>query len=223
MRVHFNPSSSNTQLGPIPASTTEKKSCPDSCPVKSTCYAKFHFQGSHWKKVEKTGMEWGDFLKKVKRMQRGQLWRHNVSGDLPHNDGVINGQDVFDLVGANKGRKGFTFTHHDHTNEVNLGIIKFANSSGFTINRSFESLGMADAYMTEHNLPAVCIVPSTESRRFFTLSSGRKVIVCPAKIHEDVNCSKCGLCADANRKAIICFPSHGTAKRKLDEMLLGEG
>ena len=110
MRVHFNPSSSNTQLGPIPASTTEKKSCPDSCPVKSTCYAKFHFQGSHWKKVEKTGMEWGDFLKKVRRMQRGQLWRHNVSGDLPHKDGVINGQDVFDLVGANKGRKGFTFT-----------------------------------------------------------------------------------------------------------------
>lgn len=218
MRVSFNPASSNAQLGPIPASTTEQASCPSTCPMAEACYAKFHFQGAAWRKVSETGIVWGEFLSKVRRIARGQIWRHNVSGDLPHVDGTIDRASVADLVAANKGRKGYTYTHHV-LNTENLQIIKEANSNGFTISASCESVEVADQVMTEHGIPAVAVVSSTESRRFFTTTNGRKCVVCPAKIHDDVTCATCGICANADRSVIVCFPSHGTAKKKADRIV----
>lgn len=214
MRVSFNPASSNAQLGPIPASTTEPKSCPATCPLKDVCYAKFHFQGHQWRKVSERGMEWEEFLSKVRRIAPGALWRHNVSGDLPADaEGNINVEDVRGLVLANRRRKGYTYTHHV-LNSENLAIIKEANANGFTISASCESVEDADKVMTEHGIPAVAVINSEESRRFFTTTNGRKVVVCPAKIHDNVNCASCGLCQKADRTVIVAFPAHGTAKKK---------
>jgi len=219
MRVALNPASSNAQLGPIPASTTEPKSCPSTCPLKEVCYAKFHFQGANWRKVSETGLLWSEFLSKVRKIARGQIWRHNVSGDLPADaEGNINLEDLRALLVANRGRKGYTYTHH-LLNDHNLAIIKEANSNGFTISASCESVDVADSVMTKHGIPAVAVVPSTESRRFFTTTNGRKCVVCPAKIHDNVTCATCGICANADRSVIVCFPSHGTAKKKADRIV----
>jgi hypothetical protein len=126
---------------------------------------------------------------------------------------------VDSLVRANRGRKGFTYTHHV-LNTHNVEVIQDANSKGFTINASTESVEVADQVMTEHNIPAVAVIPSTESRRFFHTESGRKVIVCPAKIHKGkVNCASCGLCQQSDREFIIAFPSHGTAKKAVDAIV----
>jgi len=219
MRVTFNPASSNAQLGAIPASTTEPKSCPSTCPLKEVCYAKFHFQGANWRKVSEKGMEWGEFLSKVRRIAPGAIWRHNVSGDLPKDgEDNIDQQKVRQLVVANRGRKGYTYTHH-LLNDHNLAIIKEANSNGFTISASCESVDVADSVMTKHGIPAVAVVPSTESRRFFTTTNGRKVVVCPAKIHDNVNCATCGICSNPDRTFIVAFPAHGTAKKKTDAIV----
>ena len=219
MRVSFNPSSSNAQLGPIPASTTEPKSCPGTCPLKDVCYAKFHFQGANWRKVSKTGLEWSEFLGKVRRIPRGQIWRHNVSGDLPADQkGNIDKQDVLALLVANRGRRGYTYTHHILNNE-NLSIIKEANKKGFTISASCESVDVADAVMTEHGIPAVAVINSEEKRRFFTTTNGRKVVVCPAKIHDNGTCASCGICANSDRNVIVAFPAHGTAKKKTNHIV----
>jgi hypothetical protein len=219
MRVAFNPSSSNTQLGPIPASTTEKASCPSTCPLKEVCYANFHFQGAAWKKVAEKGMLWSEFISKVRRIAPGAIWRHNVSGDLPKDgEGNIDQQKVRQLVVANRGRKGYTYTHHLLTDD-NLNIIKEANNNGFTISASCESVDVADSVMTKHGIPAVAVVPSTESRRFFTTTNGRKVVVCPAKIHDNVNCATCGICSNPDRTFIVAFPAHGTAKKKTDAIV----
>lgn len=50
-----------------------------------------------------------------KALPGGQLWRHNVAGDLPHDPetGIISGEFMEKLVKSNKGRNGFTYTHHD--------------------------------------------------------------------------------------------------------------
>jgi hypothetical protein len=218
MRVAFNPSSSNAQLGPIPASTTEPKSCPSTCPLKNVCYAKFHFQGANWRKVSETGMEWTEFLSKVRRIAPGAIWRHNVSGDLPHDDGVIDHKKVRGLIKANHGKKGYTYTHHI-LNDANLQIIKEANNNGFTISASCESVDVADSVMTEHGIPAVAVINSEESRRFFTTTNGRKVVVCPAKIHDNVTCSTCGICANPDRTVVVAFPAHGTAKKKTNSIV----
>jgi hypothetical protein len=221
MLTAFTKISSNVKTGPIPTTTSDRATCPTTCPFYDKgCYAKSGPQAIHWGKVSagERGHEWGQFMTLIRKLQRGQLWRHNVSGDLPHVDGTINGEQVAQLVDANRGRKGYTYTHHV-LNEVNLGVIKYANAAGFTVNVSTESVEVADQVMSEHGIPAVAVVPSDNVQRFYKTSSGRKVITCPATIHENVTCATCGLCQQADREFVIAFPAHGTAKKTVNAIV----
>jgi hypothetical protein len=222
MQVAITLASGNSQTGPIPTTVTEKESCPTTCAFfEKGCYGKYHLQGVHWRAVSdhKRGVSWDEFISQVRKFVPNSLWRHNVTGDLPHIFGDINPGMVDSLVRANRGKKGFTYTHHV-LNTHNLKVIQNANANGFTISASTESVEVADKVMTEHNIPAVAVIPSTESRRFFHTESGRKVIVCPAKIHKGkVNCASCGLCQQSDREFIIAFPAHGTAKNTVNQIV----
>jgi hypothetical protein len=214
-------SSKNSKTGPIPVTVSDRATCPSTCPFYTKgCYAKYGPQAIQWRRVSagERGQEWDAFMKLIRQIGRGQLWRHNAAGDLPHTDGTINGEQVAKLVDANRGRKGFTFTHHV-LNEVNLGVIKYCNAAGFTVNVSTESVEVADKVMSEHGIPAVAVVHSDKTDRFYRTESGRKVITCPATIHENVTCSTCGLCQQADREFIIAFPAHGTAKKTVNQIV----
>ena len=221
MQVALTQTSSNAKTGPIPTSTSERSSCWEGCAFYAKgCYAKSGPQALHWRKVSEgeRGMPWEQFIAAVRKIQRGQLWRHNVSGDLPHSFGDIISDMLQQLVTANKGRKGYTYTHHP-LNAHNVKVLQDANANGFTINASTESVEVADAIMTEHNIPAVAVINSEESRRFFTTTNGRKVIVCPATVHDNVTCATCGLCQRADRNFIVAFPAHGTAKKTVNNIV----
>jgi hypothetical protein len=222
MLTAFTPISSNAKTGPIPTSTSDRSTCWTGCPFYNKgCYAKSGPQALHWRKVSagERGYEWDAFLRLVRKLNRGQLWRHNVSGDLPIvSDGIIDGNKVVELAESNRGRKGFTYTHHPLT-DTNLGIIKYANAAGFTVNVSTESVEVADRIMSEHKIPAVAVVNSDKTDRFYRTESGRKVITCPATIHENVTCATCGLCQQADREFIVAFPAHGTAKKTVNEIV----
>ena len=214
MPISFTPISANRKTGPIPTTMSDRITCPTTCPFYDKgCYAKSGVTNIHWSRVTRgiKGYNWTEFLSKIKSIRLGSLWRHNVAGDLPHQDGIIDGNKVAELVDANRGHKGYTYTHHE-LNETNIGIIKFANASGFTINASTEDVEVADSIMTQHNIPAVAVVKSNINKRFFKTSSGRRVIVCPATIHDNVTCATCGLCQQSNREFIVAFPAHGVAK-----------
>ena len=222
MLTAFTKISSNAKTGPIPTTTSDRATCPKTCPFYDKgCYAKSGPQNIHWRKVSlgERGHQWSAFLSLVRKLQRGQLWRHNVSGDLPHDgNGIIDGDKVVDLIVANKGRKGYTYTHHQ-LNDTNLGIIKYANAAGFTVNVSTESVETADKVMTEHKIPAVAVVPSDRTERFYKTESGRQVITCPATIHEGVTCATCGLCQQSDRQFVIAFPAHGNAKKTVNAIV----
>lgn len=222
MLTAFTPISSNAKTGPIPTSTSDRSTCWTGCPFYNKgCYAKSGPQAIHWRAVSagERGYEWDAFLRLVRKLNRGQLWRHNVSGDLPIvSDGIIDGNKVVELAESNRGRKGFTYTHHPLT-DTNLGIIKYANAAGFTVNVSTESVEVADRIMSEHKIPAVAVVNSEKTDRFYRTESGRKVITCPATIHENVTCATCGLCQQADREFIVAFPAHGTAKKTVNEIV----
>lgn len=216
MQVALTKVSSNAKTGPIPTTTSERASCWSGCPFYDKgCYAKSGPQAIHWRKTSngERGMMWAEFTKAIRRLQRRQLWRHNVSGDLPHNGlGDIDADKVAQLVDANRGRKGYTYTHHP-LNAHNVAILQDVNANGFTVNASTEDVEVADKVMSEHNIPAVAVVKSDKTDRFYATSSGRKVITCPATIHENVTCATCGLCQQSDRQFIIAFPAHGNAKK----------
>jgi hypothetical protein len=213
--------SRNSKTGAIPTTTSDRQTCPTTCPFyEKGCYAKYGKQAVHWKKVSNAerGLPWDEFVNAVRKIAQGQLWRHNVAGDLPHNDGNIDYLKLRQLIGANKGRRGFTYSHHT-LNDHNVVCLQNANMMGFTVNASCQSVDEADRVMTEHEIPAVAVVHSDKTDRFYTTSSGRKVITCPATIHENVTCATCGLCQKADRDFVIAFPSHGAAKKTVNQIV----
>lgn len=219
MLTTFTPVSGNGKTGPIPTTRTERASCPTSCPFYNKgCYAKYGKESMHWRKMNRA-LDWAELCGKIAKLPKGQLWRHNTAGDLPHDNGEIAYGMLRQLIMANKGKRGFTYTHHSLANQHNQVAIETANLMGFTVNVSTESVEVADAVMTKLGLPAIAVVPSTETRRFFKTESGRQVIVCPATIHDSVTCATCGICQNAKRETIVAFPAHGIAKKTVNAIV----
>jgi hypothetical protein len=220
-RVSLTKISHNAKTGPIPVSTVSEKTCPPSCPFKKNgCYADNGPLAIHWRKVTEgsRGVEWPEFCDQIKSLPRGQLWRHSQSGDLPGAGEHVNSLELAQLVAANKGRKGFTYTHK-YNDSNNHSSIKHANDNGFTINLSANSLEHADKLAKLNIGPIVAVVPSDISTKTVFTPEGRKGIVCPATYKENVNCASCGLCQVSKRSVIILFPAHGTSKKKVNQVV----
>ncbi len=220
MYVHLTKVSSNKKTGPIPVSTISKDSCPKNCPLKNAgCYAEKGPIAIHWAKVssgERGTNNWDEFCNQIKALPKGQLWRHNQAGDLPWDCFGINTPLIRNLIIANDGRKGFTYTHHDvlaETEEAGsaMRIIKFANKEGFTVNLSANNPEHADQLADLNIGPVVVLMPkdTVEWDRF--TPKGRSIVRCPAE-YSDITCATCGVCAMPDRKSIIGFTaSNGKA------------
>lgn len=216
-QVHLTLKSRNEKVGPIPVSTTEAKTCPTSCPFKKNgCYADGGPLALFWGKVSRgdAGVSWGDFCDQVQALPEGQLWRHNQAGDLPSSDGVlIDHQAMAELIEANRGKRGFTYTHHDMASWLNQNLVAAANKSGFTVNLSGNNLAHADALAALQVGPVVAVVPEDHPEHS-TTPEGRKVVVCPEQTGKAKSCAECKLCQKAERAVIVAFRVHGVSKRK---------
>ena len=215
MHTHFNLKSGNKKLGLIPVSTTERTSCPPSCPLNDgSCYAlSGYFISHHWQHVtNKTrGNNYGDFLARVNALKPETFWRHNQAGDLPGNGELIDKPKLSQLVKANSGKRGFTYSHkHSHAKQRQQ--IRWANDNGFTVNLSADNLDHADK-LSSYEVGPVCVtLPYDFDGTKTNTPQGRAVRVCPAQ-YMDTSCKDCGLCQKQNRKVIVGFISHGPAKR----------
>lgn len=221
MNIHLTKVSDNVKTGPIPVTTSEASTCPEACPFKkSGCYADSGPLAMHWSKV--TNKLRGDTLdilaRQVKGFPAGQVWRHNQAGDLPGLSNAIDTDKLSQIVSANKGRRGFTYTHkpcEGDSNEAtaNRAAVRSANLEGFTINLSGNNLAHADRLMDLQAGPVVSVVPMDTAPTFET-PAGRRGVVCPAQQRDDITCATCQLCSRANRSIIVGFLAHGTSKKK---------
>jgi hypothetical protein len=217
MKYHLTPKSANVKTGPIPVSTSSAQTCPNDCPFNNSngCYASGGPLALHWAAVTRgdRGDVFADFCDKIAALPEGQLWRHNQAGDLPGNGRDIDGAALGDLVKANQGRRGFTYTHYNPGNGKNAAYIKGANDYGFTINLSANTPAHADQLAALGLGPVVTVLPMDQVSNSFT-PGGRKIVVCPATIRDDVSCSTCKLCAVKDRGVIVGFPVHGSQHKK---------
>lgn len=212
MRYHFIPESSNRKTGAIPVTYTERASCPPSCPhYRADCYAEDFYTRMAWDKVPQRGGTLEALCEAVAALPEGQLWRMNVAGDLPGEGEAVDPVALGEIVRANTGRRGFTYTHKK--NPEALAWAAHATRWGFTVNLSADDAGEADA-LAEHG-PVCAIVPTDTPEKTYT-PEGRTIIVCPAQTRDDVTCETCGLCARADRRVIIGFRAHGTRARVAD-------
>jgi len=222
LRFHLSRVSSNVKTGPIPVSTSSKSTCSPTCAflLNGGCYADNYPMRHHWQAVSRgdRGTPLADFLAAIAALPAGQLWRHNQAGDLPHTAGRISRRFVRGLTAANRGRRGFTYTHHNLTKGENLALIRQANRHGFRINVSTETETAADSAIAA-GLPAVLAVPSTETRKTWHTAQNNVVLICPAQRSDTKTCANCQLCHSRGSRVIIGFVAHGTAKRKADQAI----
>jgi hypothetical protein len=222
-RVRLTILSHNKKTGPIPVSITESGSCPTSCLFNGAgCYAEYNHTRMHWNEVPKVGMEWEDFCSAIARLPRQQLWRHNEAGDLPGVGDTIDGPKLARLVSANRGRRGFTFTHkpvlRGRRAAVNRRAIAAANRNGFTVNLSADNLVLADKLANLGIAPVVVVLPRDTPDGAFRTPEGRQVVICPAE-RTDLQCNRCQLCQKAERKSIVGFRAHGNARVLVSELV----
>jgi hypothetical protein len=220
MRYHFTRKARNSKTGPIPVTTTSSDTCSDACPLKASgCYASAGGPlAMHWRRVDagERGGTLDALCARIAALPVGQLWRHNQAGDLPGMGDTIDTSALCDLVEANAGKRGFTYTHKPMNSEANRDIVQFANRKGFTVNLSANTLAHADQLADLGIAPVVTVLPSDASGKLST-PAGRKVVICPATYRDDVTCKSCGLC-QRQRDAIVGFPAHGTQAKRANEI-----
>ena len=215
--VALTPISSNRKTGPMPVSYSTREWCPDSCPLKKHgCYAKHGHTGIHWRKVTagERGTDWDTFVSKVRHLPKGGIWRHDVAGDLPAENGIIDAGMMRSLIRSNRGKGGFTYTHHNPVE--NAEIILESNHNGFTVNLSSNNAAEADVLAAMAIAPVVTLLPTGSKKVTFT-PAGRKVVRCPAETSEKVTCKTCRLCQKTDRP-IIGFTPHGSGKKVTQEV-----
>ena len=216
MKYHFVLKSANSKTGPLPVTYSQRETCPQSCPhYRADCYAEDYYTRMSWDKVAERGGDLGQLCESVASLPAGQLWRFNVAGDLPGAGEHVDAAALGEIVRANTGRRGFTYTHKK-TPEA-LYWAQCANDWGFTVNLSADDAGEADALANVSRSPLTCIVPMDTPEKTET-PEGRTIIVCPAQTRDDITCATCGLCARADRRVIIGFRAHGSRARVTDAL-----
>ena len=83
-----------------------------------------------------------------------------MAGDLISDGVTIDAKKLRQLAEANKGKRGFTYTHHDiFNNPANKKAIRAANAAGFTVNLSGNNPSHADQLADENAGPVVTLLP----------------------------------------------------------------
>ena len=228
LRVHWRPRSSIHKLGGIPSSTTSGFTCPPSCSLRGNgCYAEFGIGGAWWRALssgktsprgDTVGIAWPQFLERVRALPPRQLWRHNLAGDLPGIGNNIAPHQLRELVRANAGRRGFTFTHKPPT-AGNITAVRNATAEGFVVNWSADNMRQADKRAELGVAPVVVVVPRDAPVNSYT-PAGRHVVVCPAQRRKAATCASCKLCADADRAVIVGFRAHGQMNKRVSLRVL---
>ena len=214
---HITPKSKNVKVGKMAVTTSTATTCPTSCPFKSNgCYADSGPLKLHWDKVtrKERGDDWATFIDKIKDLPTGSKWRHNQAGDLPGDMEKLDNEKCIELAKANKGKRGFTYTHYDVLDNFQNAItVNIMNHLGFTVNVSANNLDHADKLCDMDIAPVATVLPIDQTTNTVT-PKGRKVVVCPATYKDDVSCASCMLCEKWDRNVVVGFPAHGTSKKK---------
>ena len=214
---HITPKSKNAKVGKMAVTTSTATTCPTSCPFKSNgCYADSGPLKLHWDKVTEgdRGDDWSTFIDKIKDLPAGSKWRHNQAGDLPGDTKDLDSTKCVELAKANKGKRGFTYTHYDVLDNFQNAItVNIMNHLGFTVNVSANNLEHADKLCDLDIAPVATVLPIEQTTNTVT-PKGRKVVVCPATYKDDVSCASCMLCEKWDRNVVVGFPAHGTSKKK---------
>lgn len=237
------PHPSNSKTGDIIQSYTGRDTCPQRCPFKGNgCYADSIYTRRVWERCgnpmdsRHVSSEEDLYIALLgataSHAQKGEkrvLFRHNVAGDLAEegtNDlslwRVNSLEKAIKRINLAMGGvvtlKGYTYTHCT-IDSYNSAVIRTANARGFTINYSCETVKeVMDA--VEYGCTAVLTAPDADKAIDELERANLRACQCPAQISNKTTCATCGACANAHRKAVIVFQTHGSSVKKANKVIM---
>lgn len=224
--VGFRRISQNAKLGGLPATMTSWETCPPSCPLRGNgCYAECSPMWFGWRNVTNgRGVLWPEFLGLIRALPEGQAWRHCQAGDLSGVGERLSVEMLGELSKANRGRRGFTYTHKRLEQGCEEKAVREANRRGFAVNVSANNLKEADEWVKRKVGPVVTLVAADavlgDASR--VTPEGRVVRICPSMwAGSTVTCSACLICTHADRDFIVGFYPHGSRKKKVAVIAAG--
>lgn len=213
--IKYSLSAGNSKTGAMLLVRSPRSTCPDSCGLKGNgCYAENFPLAFHWLKQETSGVDFATVLYAIRTLPRESVWRLFEAGDFepsPENPELISPSQVLSLLSANKGKRGFGYTHYPVL--PNLEAFQLMNSSGLTINVSADTFEQAAVYFSL-GLPTTLLV--SENFPKDKTVDGLRVVVCPNQsLKSKPTCLQCQMCAKPDRDYVIGFRVHGTKARKI--------
>jgi hypothetical protein len=219
----FTSHSHNKKLGNIAAISTSSDSCPDTCALKSECYAKYSFTGIHWRALDLKGLDFNQLTSLIDAMKKHSKMRFNVMGDLAHNNGIIDATKLLKLANIVKNRmiETILYTHHSIENNLNVKALKLAFEKGLHVNVSCEDTTKANQALN-YGLNAVIVLPTGSIHKVIK-TDNLTIVRCPAEYKDTIQCSNCMLCAKdrVQQRVVVAFTAHGSGRKKLSSKLGG--
>jgi len=218
----FTSHSHNKKLGNIAAISTSSNSCPDTCALKSECYAKFSFTGIHWRNLDLKGLDFNQLTSLIDAMKKRSKMRFNVMGDFAHNNGIIDAVKLLKLSNIVKNRmiETILYTHHSIDSVLNVKALKLAFDKGLHVNISCEAIDKAKKAL-DYGLNAVIVLPTGSIHKVIK-QDNLTIVRCPAEYKDSIQCLNCMLCAKnrVEKRVVIAFTAHGTGRKKLSSKLV---
>lgn len=211
--------SGNGKTGPIPVTYRPERTCEPTCPLLGAgCYGtgRIFAMADKYSRTMTREEVTAKLRERPKNPTRKVLpiVRDRVVGDVVTvgADGAI----VFDIdyvesiadVVTAENLTPFGYSHA--WRRMTADDVDRTRASGYVLNASCETVGDVEEAIGM-GLPATV---ANDDIAEGTMIAGKRVVTCPAQTRENVDCASCGLCAKPDRKAVIRFEIHGTAKRK---------
>ena len=134
---------------------------------------------------------------------------------LPANSGdELDHVALGQLVEANSGRRGWTYTHKPLTPKLKMALVR-ANRAGFAISISTMGVAAADQAANLGVAPVVTVLPDDAPVPAMT-PHGRRIVVCQGG--HATTCEICQLCSLPQRDVIVAFLAHGQWRRLVSKL-----
>lgn len=202
--------SGNAKTGRIGVSYRTESTCPTDCTFyRSGCYG----TGRLWAYANKSahGMTIEDATDAIRKASPNgaRYFRDRVLGDIANPDGTADIDYLLAIAAACDpvGVKPYGYTHTWRA--MSREDVDRVRASGYALNASCETTEDVQAAHALGLDPVLVNDNISEGTRI----AGRKVITCPEQTGRVPDCASCGICATTDRRNVIRFTVHGTAKR----------
>jgi len=208
--THLVAVSSNTKIGPMPATYRGRDTCPGDCPfLNNGCYGDGRIFGLAHKYATALTI---DKAREILRRARtdARYLRDRVVGDLVNARGLFDMRYLMDIARLARENRLTVFGYTHAWRMLTRDHVRAITASGYVMNASCETVEDVRQAISL-GMPSVITNDNVAER---DTVAGLRVITCPAQTRDNVTCASCGLCAKPDRKVVIRFLTHGPSKKR---------